>query len=194
MPLDRYDKMDDAKFLETLLKALGGKDRAKMVIEKQLLIVDKRLFVPANERITLPPVARFAARESFQVGEHGGVKIAYVGDRFSRLFLDVVEHDVKESQVRRLVLRKRTSVVRMLPDLGKRKFACIPLAHVHAFLKLAQDGSRDYLFFSACIQKKNMWPIMADRSPDGWRIECSEHVRGTKRFDPGRVIVPYYRD
>lgn len=191
---DRYDKMDDAKFLETLVKALGGKDRAKMVIDKQLLIVDKRLFVPAKERILLPPVARFSARESFHVGERDGLKIAYIGDRFTRLFLDVVEYDVKKSEVRRLILRKRTSTVRMLPDLGKRKFACIPLAHVHAFLKFAKDGSRDYLFFAACIQKKTMWPIMADRGPDGWRIECSEHVRGVKRFDPGRVVVPHYRD
>lgn len=190
---DKYDRMTPEKFHETLVGAIGGYDRAKMIIEKELLIVDKRLFTPAKEVIVLPPVERFSAKESFMIGEKDGVRIVHLGERFTNLFLGVVEFNVKESKVRRLELRKRTSSGRMLPNLGKRKFACIPLAHVHAFLKLVGEGSRDYLFFSACTNG-GMWPIMADRSPDGWFIECTEFVRSKKRFDPGRIVVPLYRE
>lgn len=190
---DKYDKMSPEEFNTRLLETIGGRERAKMLMDDELIIVDKRIFEPAKERIRFPAIDTFVARESFVVGEHQGVRIAHVGKQFTRLFLGMTEYAVNGEDVRRLVLRKRSTSVRMMPNLGRRRYACLALAHVHRALGLFEQGERDYLFFAKCIHK-TLWPIMADRSPDGWWIECPQFVRGKERFDAGRVVVAKYRE
>lgn len=185
--------MSPEEFNTRLLEKIGGRERAKMLMDDELIIVDKRIFEPAKERIVLPKLLRFSAREAFILGEHEGVRIAHIGKRFEKLFMNTVEYEVDEIAIRRLVLRKRSTSIRMMPNLGRRKHACLPLAHVYASLKLFQNGEKDYLFFSMS-QHKTLWPIMADRSPQGWCIECPEYVRGKERFDAGRVVVARYRE
>lgn len=184
--------MSPEEFNTRLLEKIGGREAAKRLMDDRLILVDKRIFEPAQECIRLEKVARFSAQEKFILGGDE-VRIAHVGKRFEKLFLPMLELQVPDVMVRRLMLRKRSTSVRMMPDLGRKKYACLALAHVYELLKLFEKGEKNYLFFAVSVHK-TLWPIMADRSPHGWCIECTEYVRGKERFDAGRVVVAKYRE
>jgi hypothetical protein len=143
--------------------------------------------------VSVPGVTKFVAADHFKVGTTDGVRIAYVTDRFRRIFggKGKIERNVKGATLNGYMLTKLSWDSAILTELGDR--AEIPLAHVWELLK-GQSNFEDgplaiqyYLnVFYVRDVKGTRWAVQVH--PIGGRALMFERP---KTFDGWAVDVEY---
>lgn len=117
------------------------KNRAKEALEKLLEFITT---------VTVPATKRFIAKDHFKIGTTDGVKIAYLGDNFKKVFLSgdgKIEENVTGGDIRVYKLLSSSRDLGIRSEIGEENEETF-LAHLKSLLKLQGSGEEGALLIN----------------------------------------------
>lgn len=185
---------------EALMNKIGGMDGLRKVLSGEWIVgvpggvpggepvaeATKNLLELDGQPVRVPASERFVARDKFRIDRDGELPISLIGEDFIAHFLDLVETDVAATTLKQCVLVEGTIDAPIFHALGGEENAKVPLAHVFAFLKVA-DRSKWYFFYVA-DSAGQLWAVDTYWRDGGWDIEAYSvtYPRGWR--GGGRVV------
>jgi len=169
LELTRDGKRDAGAVCELLQLVKDNPEFARLIVGVKAKLLK---FVTFVTTVSLPGIDRFVARDHFQVGEHNGVKIAWLGDNFKRHFPDKVEEGIGAAELKIHKLLQPAPDPPIIAELGEHPE--ITLGQLFALLQKQGNGEPGPLLV-------NGWANIAyirDQDGANWAVFVYRRVGG----------------
>lgn len=167
--------------VEALLDKIGGMDGVAKLLSGEWIVGEPDKIVGARreigtdllelvgEPVEFPAVERFVVRDKFVVDREGELPLSYVGEDFASRFYGIIEEGIGAATLQLYRLVRSSIDGPLLSALGGEGEARIALAHLFAYLKIA-DRSK-WHFFYVTDAEGMLWAVDSYWRDDGWDIE-----------------------